>query len=660
MAPLAILINLFPAVLAAVPLRRLWPERSLLGIAAAGWLLGQVVLMPCTYALACFLARHLSPTLTAAGEILLFLEATVLVVVLIAERRRVAWRAPGRSGALALTDLAFLVLALSFSYALFSPHAYQEGAELYRSGLYWDFTAHYPIVQNFVFGDNFPAQDETAAGLPLLYHFYGDLQVALASALGTTLAESFLWVSTLSLACLLVLVREFAKDLFKSEVAAWAAAAFVVTSSNIRWVFDLLGSACKPATLAPLEQYVHAARHGIAKCSFGDFNVTMFNLFYFVEERHVLFSCALIVLAAMLLRALPAVTAVRGAILGVLFSLFCNWNIFLLPMLLLLLLPGAFRRGSCVASVVAMALLICISAVQAAAVREVVTSSPWFEASGTNPSVNFNFATEDYTQAITLRRFVQYYAFSIGPTVLCALLGMVALFRDDRRTFWLLGPVLVGTFLLINSVQPLPQSIFENHKWVKPWQTVLNVVAAAPVALLCRRFSFPRSLGVLALLGVMTFSGIAEAPPYFTKEDSKKVADYPSPLIDEIRAKTRPNAVFATSNPREVLLAGRRIYYLNNKDMDGTIPHLRGLNFRFTARERSQGALYAAQSPQELCVTGRQLGVSIVEFSPTQQESELFRQVSQHTIIRATVERKRAEFAFVSLDFCGDIPSPHG
>jgi hypothetical protein len=660
MAPLAILINLFPAILAAVPLRRLWPERSLLGIAAASWLLGQVVLMPCTYALACLLVKHVSPTLTAAGEMMLLLEATVLVVVLIAERRRLTWRASGRPKAAVFGDLVFLALALGFSYALFLPHVYQEGAELYRSALYWDFTAHYPIVQNFVFGDNFPAQDETAAGLPLLYHFYGDLQVALASALGTPLAESFLWVSALSLASLLVLVREFAKDLFRSETAAWSAAAFIVTSSNIRWVFDLVGNACRPETLAPLEGYVHAARHGIAKCSFGDFNVTMFNLFYLVEERHVLFSCALIVLAAMLLRGLPTMTVVRGATLGVLFALFCSWNIFLLPILLLLLLPGVFRQGSGVASVAAIAILLCICAVQAAAVREVVTSSPWFEASGTIPSLNFNFATEDYTQTITLRRFVEYYAFSIGPTVLCALLGMAVLFRGDRRTFWLIGPMLIGTFLLINTVQALPQSIFENHKWVKPWQAVLNVIAAAPIALLCRRFSFPRLLGVFTLVSAMTLSGIAEALPYFTKEGAKRVAEYPSPLIEEIRAKTRPDAVFATSNPREVLLAGRRIYFLNNKDMDGTIPHLRGLNFRFIAREKSQGLLYSAQNAKQLCMVGQKLGVSIVEFSPVQQESNLFRQVSQHTIIRATLERKGAEFVFVSLDFCGDIAATPG
>jgi hypothetical protein len=94
--------------------------------------------------------------------------------------------------------------------------------------------------------------------------------------------------------------------------------------------------------------------------------------------------------------------------------------------------------------------------------------------------------------------------------------------------------------------------------------------------------------------------------------------------------------------------------------MDGTIPHLRGLNFRFIAREKSQGLLYSAQNAKQLCMVGQKLGVSIVEFSPVQQESDLFRQVSQHTIIRATLERKGAEFVFVSLDFCGDIAATPG
>ena len=219
-------------------------------------------------------------------------------------------------------EMTFLILALSFSYALFYPQVFQQGTMLYRSGVYWDFTAHYPIVQNFVFGDNFPAMDETAGELPLMYHFFGDLQVALTSALGTSLADSFLWISALSLTSLLVLVREFAKDLFKSEAAGWAAAIFVVSSSNLRWIFDLIGSPCEPTTIKPVFGYVHAARHGIPKCAFGEFNVSMFNLFYFIEERHVLFSSALIVLGAMLLRGVTALPVVRGALLGTIFSLF--------------------------------------------------------------------------------------------------------------------------------------------------------------------------------------------------------------------------------------------------------------------------------------------------------------------------------------------------
>ena len=653
---LPVFSSVMPTLLAFAALARAFPRGAMLALLACSWLIGQVCVTVLAYVVACSLVGVASPTLEAAHRLILVLETAAILVVLIRSRAAIRKWGEERWEALRIgtftSNLLFLLIAALFSYFLFSMQLYSNSGFIYRSRVYWDFTAHYPIVQNFVFGDNFPARDETAAELPLLYHFFSDLQVAQYVSLGTSLTDAFLFVSVLSLVSLLILVKALAEDLFQSRVAGWMSAILVVTSSNLRWLFDSTSIGPEKTFFSPFVQARHPMTFSNVTTPVGDFNFSMFNLFYFIEERHVIFASALLIAAMYLKRSVRELTMVGALLGGVLLSLFCNWNFFLLPMFLLLIAPGMLVGKSKRAHVVLAVVLCTVAGTGAVSLTRVIQESNWFQPPASYPLINFSFASPRYDVPISLGRFFTFYGMCMGPTLLCACIGGWWLWRNRRDDFWLFIPVVVGTFILINSVQAMATSIYENHKWVKPWQQVVNVLAVAPFMVLRYRPKVVTGIvcGVIGLL--LTASGIAEAVPFFYRLQDLKFAPYPSTFIDDIRSQTKPHDAFVTMKPREILLAGRRVFYLNNDDLKGTIPHLRGLRFKFPEREKTQRELYATMTVSEFCRISAALHVQVVEFSPEQRRLPIFSMIKDHVAFEATPFESKALYSYVRTDFC--------
>lgn len=656
MPALAVLSSILPTALVFAVMLRLRGPAALVPLVAISWLIGQVAVTALAYLISCALVPVVSPTLQAAHLVVLALEAIVAVVLCIRHRRDFGpmlreIRSAFYSDAPWL-QVVSLAAALFFSHALFEWHFFLDGNVLYRSKIYWDITAHYPIIQNFVFGDNFPAVDETAAGIPLIYHFFGDLQVAQYVSLGASLPGALLWVSTLSLAALMLLAQRLAEEVCKSRAAGVAAALIIISASNLRWLAEFFSPPPESSVFAPFTRAVSPMSYSAPLYPFGSFNVSMFNLFYFVEERHLIFSCALVALTAYLGRDRRPMSDAAALIAGVLLALFCGWNIFILPILGLLLLPRLFNPQLRRSALIMIAVMGTINLAHVAHANAVISASPWFDSAAAYPKLNFGFAAPKVDSPVTLGRFLGYYAFSIGPMLLCVAAGGVMLWRRARPDFWLLVPAIVVTFVLINTVQPMSTSVYENHKWVKPWQALCAVVAAAPISALIGRASLlPRAGGAL-LLVLLTLPGIPEAVPFFNRGSKARLAEYPSRFIGLIWDKTAPQEVFATQNPREILLAGRKIYYLNNDNLGGTIPHLRGLRFKFPQRLTSQLQLYAVMKAEDFCSTAQQLGVHVVEFSPQQQWLPVYSKVKHWELFSATPEGEQGRFSYVSTREC--------
>jgi hypothetical protein len=658
MVLLPILANILPTLIAMYATRAWFRELSVVARLALAWLVSQVVVTTASYLLGCALVSIVSPTLLFANIALLVIEVCIGARILTRHRdtARECWRHAVECVRGSRSSLLFAFLSLILSVILFRVHLFERDGVLHRSHIYWDITAHYPIIQSFVLGDNFPARDETAAELPLVYHFFGDLQVANNVSLGASLSGALLWISALSLTSLMILVREYALRLFRGEAAGWIAGLLVVTSSNLRWFFDIFESAPAQSFFRPFFERGGPMRFSNPEFSFGRFNVSMFNIFYFIEERHVLFSSALVVMAALFIREVTTVSRRAALVVGFILAMCSQWNFFVFPMLVVVVASVCLLREPRAHRGLTLVALLGLGALLTLATRSVLVSSGWFELHGASPELNVRFAAESESASFSFSRFVAYYGFAMGPTLLGAFMGLIVAWRKSRRDFWILAPVIVVTFVLINSVNVMANNIYENHKWAKPLQGFLNILAVAPCALLLQRRS-PLRMGITACAALLlTISGVMEAIA-FTRSFSMPIAPYPSVMIKLIWERTRPHEVFVTALPREVLLAGRRVYFLHHKTLDGTPPHIQGLGFKFALRAGQEARLYGATSPETFCSVARELKVDVIEFSPDQQKLPLYVAIKEHEIFKAVPYKETEPRSYISSRFCSAPPT---
>ena len=653
MVLLPLLANILPTLIAMYATRAWFRELSFVARLAFAWLVSQVVVTTGSYLLGCALVSFASPTLFFANLVLLAIEVCIGARILTRHRdsARECWRETVECVRASRSSLLFAFLSLILSVILFRVHLFERDGVLHRSHIYWDVTAHYPIIQSFVLGDNFPARDETAAELPLVYHFFGDLQVANNVSLGASLSGALLWISALSLTSLMILVREYAVRLFGGEAAGWIAGFLVVTSSNLRWFFDIFESTPAQSFFRPFFERGGPMRFSNPYFSFGRFNVSMFNMLYFIEERHVLFASAVVVMAALFIREVTTVSRRTALAMGVILAMCSQWNFFIFPMLVVIVGSGIAVRDPRARRGLTLVALLGIGALLALATRSVLVSSGWFTLHGASPEVNFRFAAESDSSSFSLSRFVAYYGFAMGPTLLGALVGASLAWRHSRRDFWILAPVIIVTFILINSVDVMANSIYENHKWVKPWQGFLNILAVAPCALLLRKRTSLRIGLTVCVSLLLTISGVMEALA-FARSFTMPIAPYPSEMIKLISERTRPHDVFVTTLPREVLLAGRRVYYLHHKTLEGTAPHIQGLGFKFALRAGQEARLYRATAPEMFCSVALELKVDVIEFSAQQQQLPLYAAIQEHELFKAVPYKQTEPRSYISTRFC--------
>ncbi len=658
MLSIVVIANILPTVLACYCLRAWFRDTAPIAQLAIGWLVGQVFVTVIGYLVACVLVSVISPTLFWSNVLVVGSELLVCAHLLVRHRETVrGWGSDlRREIRSARSSVLFAALSLAISVSVFQVHFFERDGVLHRSHIYWDASAHYPIIQSFVFGDNFPAGDETAAGLPLFYHFMGDLQVANNVALGASLPAALLWVSVLSLMSLMILAREYARVLFKVELAGWMAGLLVVTSSNLRWLFEIWESSPAQNLFRPFFSRGGPMRFSNLEYTFGRFNVSMFNIFYFIEERHVLFASALVIVTALLVREVPTLSRRSALLCGCVIACFTQWNFFIFPMLVVIVASGIVLRDVRAQSVTILTTLVGVGGLMALSMRFSIATSGWFNLDQTVPRFNFRFAAEDQNAAYSFLRFMSYYGFAMGPTLLGAFAGAVVAWRRSRRDFWIMAPVVLVTFTLINSVQVMPSGVYENHKWLKPLQGLLNILAVAPCALVLQSRSRLRHAFVAVMALLLTASGVFEAIA-FTRSFSMPIAPYPSEMVERIRERTRPHDVFVTSLPREVLIAGRRVYLLHYKTLEGTTPHIKALGFNFAKRTEQEARLYRATTLEEFCAAVHDLRVDVIEFSRQQQSLPVYELVRGHELFSGVPYKETEPRSYIGTRLCGMGPA---
>jgi len=515
-----------------------------------------------------------------------------------------------------LCKIGFLVLIFLFSFYFYKPHLILKNGNIYTSPVYWDFWLHAPLIQNFVYGNNFPPQNEVFAGLPATYHFFFDFLVSIYSSAGLNLVSSLNYASITSLSFLLVTIMGFGEEFFKSFWVGILAVFLTITSSSLHFLDYFKNILGKENGLQIIKNIVHNTTHPasfslIPGNPFG-YNGMMFNMFYFLEERQIVIGVIFLIFFFWLVYKRDKLTNAVLVIIGALAGLYFLWHLFItiiaLCALLFLFVFDKNRRKT-------LFLLIPFSFVFILHVLyfKRVTNSMWFYPTIKNfPKISFNFPTMGEKYPFSILHTIGYYAYGYGFKIVFLILGLSFLKKKNKRLFMVFLSIIVPTFIMINTIQLSPASIYDNHKWLKPMNVIIDFLAAFS---LYQIFTYKKK--VLAIMvgiisfALITISGFIELMPFLNSKPTTLYANYQSPLISSIRVNTRPQSIFLTRlhshYAKGIQLAGRKLFLSNDPGQSFML--------RRNLRKRIIKEIYSSTNLNSFCSLTKKYNIDYVEMT---------------------------------------------
>lgn len=177
----AILITILPTFLMFLILPKIGIKtKSAYLQIALSWFSGLYLFTFLTFFLSCFFTLFTTNVLVTATYIILAFNE-FLFVFFVPEIEQL-YKTVISSFSIKPINVLLIVFCFVFAYIFLSPHLMTKNNVIYSSPIYWDFHWHAAIIQNFVYGDNFPPQNEAYPGIPMAYHFFGDLVMGIYDA----------------------------------------------------------------------------------------------------------------------------------------------------------------------------------------------------------------------------------------------------------------------------------------------------------------------------------------------------------------------------------------------------------------------------------------------------------------------------------------------
>jgi hypothetical protein len=511
----------------------------------------------------------------------------------------------------ALIDIAIAFSLFMISLFLFIPHLQTVDGEIRRSPVYWDFGIHATLIQNFVFGDNYPPQNVSFSGFPLAYHFFWYFSCAIYASLGLGLTGSFNLLSIVSFLCLLLTLYGLAIEFFKSRSIGLVTIVLTITSGSLRFLHDVqqfenLG--LPKFILSILNNKTHPYFFSLLPNDPFGYNGNMFNIFYFIEERQLIFPIIFLLFALIIILKRKILNKKICFIMGIFMGLFVQWHLYItlmiLPVLITHLLPPHSRKKTLI-------MLIGYGLVLGAyyVYFRSLTNSEWFlPAISKFPAVNFDFPTMPKTYPLSLLNAIGYYLFAYGLKTVFFFCGMYLLWKTKKQFLLLFASIIIPTFILINSVQLSPLSIYDNHKWLKPLNVVMDIIVAFTLVklYLMAKYELYR-LTLIFLSFFLVLGGFIELMPYVNSQPTVYVGNESSETISSIRQYTKPQAVFISSKDKILLFAGRKIFLSSNMIIG---------DFHLNTKKREEiiSQIYQASSRDNFCALTAKYNIDYVEY----------------------------------------------
>ena len=516
-------------------------------------------------------------------------------------------------------DTIFIIFCFLFAVLFFTPHVQIEKDVIYSSPIYWDFHWHAAIIQNFVFGNNFPPQEEALAGAPLTYHFFGDFVIAMYESVGFSIAQALNFVSVLVFFALLMTIVGFAQELFHRKQIGYIAVVLTMTSSSWRFVTDfknmqglsifqmvgsILTNAANPFQFSFLPDRNPSTYAG-----------TMFNLFYYLEERHMMFGFIYLLLALVLLTKRKTFSSKLLFACGLLFGAFFFWHIYICFMILFACVLLLFFDNERKKTLLILLGFFLSFGPQYSFVKQTLANSSWFYQHTTSyPRFNPTFAATGVHNNVELmiQLIVAYFVFAYGLKLIFFIIGFCIIWKQNKTLAKVLATILLPTFLMINTLEISPQGMGDNHKLLVPMNIVVNLVSAVSVFYIFfkKKTLMNLSFGCLCLF-LLTISGIIELMPFFNSKPTDIYATYgKNSLTQTIRQKSSPQSIFIGKHQKEIQLAGRKLYVGPNAGPTDT--------FNTKIRSAIVKSIYNAPTFTEVCQRTKNTRITYVEFEATQ------------------------------------------
>jgi hypothetical protein len=619
------IFSLFFGALIARPI--LLRFRSAALIVATAWFAGQYVSAFCTY--------YLSVALVSIGQSEVLLKSCLIFPIVVTSLSVLFFRGYVTRGLQAVFtqahkgyargDMIACAAGFAFSFFFFLSHLRLDGNLIKISLVYWDFSIHLPVIQGFALGDNFPAENNSLSGVPLTYHFFFDFLVSMYAALGLDVVLGMNAVTIISFGFLLMTAYGLTLEFMWSRTAGCIAMALVPTSGSLRFVLDLVDiwTGTLHQRLSRLTDHPYYA--AIPPHAIAGHNGNMFNIFYFLVERQMIFASIFLLISVAILHYRRSFSIGLLLVVGVAAGAFIHWHLFVTISVAMMLGGTALLGSHRVATATILLTMLLVTGYQALEMRHLTQSDLFFFEIRDYPQFNPQFPTMNPSGSrtgypLTIRNFLWYYLFAYGVKVVFIPLGLVWLWKRQRQLAIIFLALIVPTFIAINTVQLSPLSVYDNHKWLRPLNVVLDILVAWAIAtfFLNKKTLARRSVGICAIT-LCTASGIIDLLPYLAPvkgTDREKVyAHRHTPLTDALEAFTPRQSNFLASSALEVHLAGRRTFLSNSYDEPGAVGMATSFRINEGPRQIIRAQIYNATSAQELCQIAKSHHIDYVEQS---------------------------------------------
>ena len=341
-----------------------------------------------------------------------------------------------------------------------------------------------------------------------------------------------------------------------------------------------------------------------------------FNLFYFLEERHMIFSIPYLLLCLFIIYKRQHFSKKVLLFYGMAMGAFFYWEVYVCiivfgALIFTLLLDGKKKQTGYLFLGFIIVFICCYSFL-----KHVVTNPHWFiPAKVAYPQFDNTFIIGHKIPAQAwigyLNTFITNYLFAYGLRAVFLFISLFILFRKNKQLFVALISFLLPAFLLINGVKLSPD-VSENHKWIVPINILVDIVVALPVAqwfFVEKKFTF-KVLGIICLF-FLAISGIIELMPFLNSQPNVYYGQANSAMIMAIRRDTPPKASFV-GEELPIHLAGRKLY----------VGHSAGPDYALnkTYRKKVISYIYHAKSIKTFCMLTKQNAIDYVEANSSQQK----------------------------------------